>query len=74
MILPLEQLKVVVVTGQFNPKTIRKSVHNVILIKREQIDNQAANNLADLLNFNLNLAIMANAQSGRSTIFFFLFS
>lgn len=66
-----EALEEVVVTGQFNPTTIKKSVHNVIVIKREQIDNQAANNLADLLNFNLNLTIVPNAQSGRSTISFF---
>ena len=42
-----EELKEVVVTAQFNPTSIKKSVHNVIVIKREQIDNQAANNLAD---------------------------
>src|SRR5690606_29918933 len=66
-----EKLKEVVVTGQYNPTSIKRSVHNVIVIKREQIDNQAANNLADLLNFNLNLTIMPNAQSGKSTISFF---
>ena len=66
-----EQLTEVVVTGQYNPQSIKKSVHNVIVIKREQIDNQAANNLADLLNFNLNLTIIPNSQSGKSTISFF---
>ena len=66
-----EQLEEVVVTGQYNPQSIKKSVHNVIVIKREQIENQAANNLADLLNFNLNLTITANAQTGKSNISFF---
>ena len=66
-----EELKEVVVTAQFNPTSIKKSVHNVIVIKREQIDNQAANNLADLLNFNLNLTILPNAQTGQSNISFF---
>lgn len=67
----LEQLNEVVITGQYNPQSIKKSVHNVIVIKREQIENQAANNLADLLNFNLNLTIIPNAQTGKSTISFF---
>lgn len=66
-----QELNEVVVTAQFNPTSIKKSVHNVIVINREQIDNQAANNLADLLNFNLNLTIIPNAQSGQSTISFF---
>ncbi|WP_452232756.1 TonB-dependent receptor plug domain-containing protein [Lacinutrix sp. MEBiC02595] len=66
-----EQLEEVVVTGQYNSQSIKKSVHNVIVIKREQIENQAANNLADLLNFNLNLTITANSQTGKSNISFF---
>ncbi|GAA3593837.1 TonB-dependent receptor [Flavivirga amylovorans] len=67
----VNSLEEVVVTGQYNPQSIKKSVHNVIVIKREQIENQAANNLADLLNFNLNLTIIPNAQTGKSTISFF---
>lgn len=66
-----EVLKEVVVTGQYNPISIKRSIHNVMVIKREQIENQAANNLADLLNFNLNLTIIPNSQSGKSTISFF---
>ncbi len=64
-------LEAVVVTGQYHPQSIKKSVHNVIVIKRKQIENQAANNLADLLNFNLNLTIIPNSQTGKSTISFF---
>lgn len=66
-----EELNEVVITGQYNRQSIKKSVHNVIVIDREQIDNQAANNLADLLNFNLNLNIIPNAQTGKSQISFF---
>ncbi len=66
-----QELGEIVVTAQFNPTSIKKSVHNVIVIKREQIENQAANNLADLLNFNLNLTILPNAQTGQSKISFF---
>nr|WP_321225617.1 TonB-dependent receptor [uncultured Psychroserpens sp.] len=66
-----EQLEEIVITGQYNPQPIKKSVHNVIVINRKQIDQQAANNLADLLNFNLNLNIIPNSQTGKSTISFF---
>ncbi|CDF81088.1 TonB-dependent receptor [Formosa agariphila KMM 3901] len=69
--LSTETLDEVVITGQYNPQSIKKSVHNVIVINREQIENQAANNLADVLNFNLNLNIIPNAQTGKSTISFF---
>ncbi|MDX6746102.1 TonB-dependent receptor [Polaribacter sp. PL03] len=61
----------IVITGQYNPQSIKKSVHNVTVIKREQIERQAANNLADLLNFNLNLTIVPSSQTGKSTISFF---
>ena len=67
----LQLLNEVVITGQYNPTTIKKSIHNVIVINREQIDNQAANNLADVLNFNLNLTILPNSQTGKSSISFF---
>lgn len=67
----VNDLEEVVITGQYNPQSIRKSVNSVIVIDREQIENQAANNLADLLNYNLNLTIIPNSQSGKSTISFF---
>lgn len=67
----VEALEEVVITGQYNPQSIKKSVHNVIVINRKQIEQQAANNLADFLNFNLNLNIIPNSQSGKSTISFF---
>lgn len=66
-----EQLSEVVITGQYNPQSIKKSVHNVKVINRQQIESQAANNIADLLNFNLNLTIIPNAQTGKSNISFF---
>lgn len=67
----VEQLEEVVVTGQYNPQSIKKSIHNVTVINRKQIESQAANNLADVLNFNLNLTVTPNAQSGKSTVSFF---
>jgi outer membrane receptor for ferrienterochelin and colicins len=67
----VERLEEIVITSQYNPQSIRKSVHNVIVIKRAQIENIAANNLADLLNYNLNLTIIPSSQTGKSTISFF---
>ena len=69
--LKITVLEEIVITGQYNPQSIKKSVHNVTVIKREQIESQAANNLADLLNFNLNLTIVPSSQTGKSTISFF---
>lgn len=66
-----QELNEVVVTGQYNPQSVKKSVYEVKVINREQIEQQAANNLADLLNFNLNLTVIPNSQTGRSTISFF---
>ncbi|WP_282115765.1 TonB-dependent receptor plug domain-containing protein [Cellulophaga baltica] len=67
----IQTLKEVVITGQYNPTTINKSINNVIVISKTQIENQAANNLADVLNFNLNLTILPSSQTGKSTISFF---
>lgn len=67
----VRELDQVVVTAQYNPQSIKKSVHNVTVINKEQIKRQAANNLADLLNFNLNLTVIPNSQTGKSTISFF---
>lgn len=50
-----QTLNEVVITGQYNPTTINKSINNVIVITKTQIENQAANNLADVLNFNLTI-------------------
>ncbi|SEA16589.1 TonB-dependent receptor plug domain-containing protein [Bizionia paragorgiae] len=66
-----ESLREVIITGQYNPQSIKKSIHNVTVIKREQIESQAANNLADLLNFNLNLTVIPNSLTGKSTVSFF---
>lgn len=66
-----QSLEEVVITGQYNAQSIKKSIHNVTVINRKQIESQAANNLADLLNFNLNLTVTPNAQSGKSTVSFF---
>ncbi|MFY8187989.1 MAG: TonB-dependent receptor plug domain-containing protein [Flavobacterium sp.] len=64
-------LKEVVLTGQFEPQSLKKSVHNVRIISRKDIENQAANNLADVLNQYLNITILPDAGTGQSTVSMF---
>ncbi|KGO92762.1 TonB-dependent receptor plug domain-containing protein [Flavobacterium subsaxonicum] len=66
-----KQLDEVVVTGQPEPQSIRKSVFNVKVITRKDIENQAANNLADVMNFYLNINVTPDTGQGRSTISMF---
>jgi outer membrane receptor for ferrienterochelin and colicins len=63
-----EKLEEVVVTGQYSPQSIKKSVFEVKVISRAQIEQQAGNNLADVLNQTLNINIVPNTSSGKSTV------
>lgn len=63
-----EALKEVVITGQFNPQSVNKSVFQVNVITRADIDRQAGNNLADLLNQTLNISVMPSASTGKSGV------
>src|SRR6187402_678131 len=65
------QIAPVVVTAQFEPQSIKKSVFNVTRISKEDIKNQAANNLSDVLNQYLNIRIMPDSGTGRSTVSMF---
>lgn len=67
----INTLDEVVVTGQFEPQSIRKSVFNVRVITKEDIQRQAANNLADVLNQYLNITITPSSNTGRSTVSMF---
>ncbi|NMH29542.1 TonB-dependent receptor plug domain-containing protein [Flavobacterium silvaticum] len=62
------KLSEVIVTGQFNPQSVDKSVFQVKVISRADIDRQAGNNLADLLNQTLNISVMPNASTGKSGV------
>jgi len=64
----LEKLKEVVITGQYNPQSVNKSVFEVNVITRKQIDMQAGNNLADVLNQSLNINIIPNSSTGKSSV------
>jgi outer membrane receptor for ferrienterochelin and colicins len=63
-----EKLEEVIVTGQYNPQSVNRSVFQVNVITRSDIDRQAGNNLADLLNQTLNISVMPNASTGKSGV------
>lgn len=65
------KLDEVVITGQYQAQSVRKSVYQVKVISRADIDRQAGNNLADLLNQSLNFNIVPNAASGKSFVSLF---
>ncbi|MCF8714088.1 TonB-dependent receptor plug domain-containing protein [Joostella atrarenae] len=64
----VNDLQEVVVTGQYNPQAVKKSVYEVTVIKRSDINRQAGNNLADVLNQTLNISIIPNASTGKSNV------
>ena len=58
----------IVITGQLRPQSIKKSIFEVKVITRKDIDRRAGNNLADVLNQILNIDIFQNASTGKSDI------
>ena len=69
--LKTEQIEEVVITAQYNKQSVKKSVFDVTVINQQTIAQNAANNLADLLNQNLNLSIVPNTKAGKSKISLF---
>lgn len=67
----VNNLSEVVITGQFEPQSLKKSVHNVRVITKEDIKQLAANNLGDVLNQYLNISIRTSGSDGRSTVSMF---
>lgn len=55
-----------VITGQYNPQSVDKSIYEVKVINRDMIDRLAGNNLADVLNQSLNISIQPNPNTGKS--------
>lgn len=64
-------LSEVVVTGQFESQSLKKSIHNVRIITKEDIKKLAANNLGDVLNQYLNISIKTSGNDGRSSVSMF---
>lgn len=67
----VEKLDQVVVTGQHNPQSVGKSVFEVKVISRNDIERQAGNNLADVLSNTLNLNVTPNTSTGKSGVSLF---
>jgi outer membrane receptor for ferrienterochelin and colicins len=65
------QLEEVVVTGQIEPQSLKKSVFNVRIISQQDIQRLAANNLSDVLNQYLNITVSPSGRDGRSTVSMF---
>ncbi|WP_448606553.1 TonB-dependent receptor plug domain-containing protein [Paenimyroides ceti] len=61
-------LEEIVISGQYSPQEVNKSIYEVRVINREMIDRLAGNNLADVLNQTLNLNIRPNASTGKSGV------
>lgn len=68
------QLEEVVLTGQYNPQSVNKSVFEVEVLTEEDIKLLAGNNLADVLTQTLNMNVVPQAGEGRSGIEQFGFS
>lgn len=66
--LEVNELKEVVLTGQYNPQSVDKSVFEVEVITQKEIKKMAGNNLADVLTQTLNMNVVPNAGEGRSGI------
>lgn len=66
-----KSLQEVVVTGQFEPQSLKKSIHNVRVITAADIKNLGAVNLGDVLNQYVNITVTPNSNSGRSTVSMF---
>lgn len=66
-----QKLDEVVLTGQINPQAVNKSVFEVKVISKRDLEQQSGNNLADILNQTLNLNIIPNASNGKSSVSLF---
>lgn len=66
-----QNIETVVITGQFEPQSVKKAVHNVRVISKKDIQSLAANNLGDVLNQYLNITVTPNGQTGKSSVSLF---
>lgn len=58
----------VVITGQYRPQSINKSIYRIEVIDRQQIQNMAVSNMAELLKQQLNLEIENQSGTGRAKL------
>lgn len=60
-----------VITTQLEPQSLKKSINNVRVITKEDIQNLGAVNLGDVLNQYINITVTPSSSSGRSTVSMF---
>lgn len=61
----------IIVTGQYAPQSLNKSIYQVEIISEQDIKNRAASTLADVLNYNLNFLVLPNHETGDSQVSLF---
>ncbi|WP_312765598.1 TonB-dependent receptor domain-containing protein [Epilithonimonas sp.] len=61
-----KNIEEVIITGQYTPQSINKSIYKVEVISAEQIKNMAVTNVAEVLNQNLNILVLNSRSSGNS--------
>ncbi|WP_375605262.1 TonB-dependent receptor plug domain-containing protein [Flavobacterium davisii] len=69
--LRVKKIDEVVITGQFSPQSLKRSVFNVRVITSKDIQNLSANNFTDVLNQYLNISLQPSGINGRSTVSLF---
>lgn len=65
------KLDEVVIKGENRVMSVSKKLFTVGVINKKDIQALAANNLADMLNYDLNISIIPDASTGRSTVSMF---
>ncbi|GAB3429382.1 TonB-dependent receptor domain-containing protein [Niabella aquatica] len=63
-----QNLNPVIVTGQYRPQSLDKSIYRVEVITKEQIQNMAVSNIGELLKQQINIDIVNESGMGRSKI------
>lgn len=63
-----QELKEVVITGQYRPQSVKQSVYQVRVINRDRIEKQAATQLQDILANELNIRFSQDPATGGSDI------
>lgn len=62
----MQNIDEVVITGQYNPQSINKSIYKVEVIGASQIKNMGATTVADVLSQNLNIMIVSDTANGNA--------
>ncbi len=63
-----KELSEIIVTGQYKPQSLKRSVYQVKVISRERIEKQAATKLQDVLNNELNIRFSQDLATAGSDI------